>query len=95
MKHTQGGKNKHHAADMDPADIVAAVRKAGTSLRQLSVDNGYNPHALKDVLRRHWPKGEAIVAAVIGSTPAEVWPSRYQNKTGRQRYEVSVRRVPA
>lgn len=70
--------------DWHAAEVVAAVRMAGKSLRQLSVDNGYNPHALKDVLRRRWPKGEAIVAKAIGVSPAEIWPTRYPDQTKRR-----------
>ncbi len=76
-------KTPQRGSDWHPADIKAEVEKAGTSLRKLSVANGYNPHALKDVLRRSWPKGEEIVAGAIGRTPQEIWPSRYAKKAKR------------
>lgn len=76
--------NKRHppkkAAPLDwhRADIVASLRKAGWSLRQLSTHHGYSsPTTLKHALDRPWPKGERLVAEAIGIHPAEIWPSRY------------------
>lgn len=67
--------------DWHPADIVAALRKAGWSLRKLSIANGYAaPTTLTVPLNRPWPKGERIIAAAIGIDPARIWPSRYQHK---------------
>lgn len=60
-----------------PADIVAALRKRGWSLRRLSVHHGYSPTVLAVALRRPWPQGEEIIAATIGMTPPELWPDRY------------------
>lgn len=60
-----------------PADIVAALRKRGWSLRRLSVHHGYSPTVLAVALRRPWPQGEELVAAAIGMAPADLWPDRY------------------
>jgi Ner family transcriptional regulator len=60
-----------------PADIVAALRKRGWSLRRLSVHHGYSPTVLAVALRRPWPQGEGLIAAAIGVAPAELWPERY------------------
>lgn len=69
---------KPASQDWHRADIVAALRKAGWSLRRLSVHHGYAaPTTLKNALDRHWPKGERIIAAAIGVDPADIWPSRY------------------
>ncbi len=67
--------------DWHRADIVAAVRKAGWSLRRLAKHHGYaSPNTLTNALARHWPKGERIIAAAIGVAPEEIWPSRYADK---------------
>jgi len=67
--------------DWHRADIVAALRRAGWSLRKLSIANGYAaPTTLTVPLNRPWPKGERIIAAAIGIDPARIWPSRYQHK---------------
>lgn len=69
---------KKQPSDWHRADIVAALRKAGWSLRKLSVHHGYaSPGTLTNALDRHWPKGERLIAEAIGVDPAEIWPSRY------------------
>lgn len=78
-------KTPHPGRDWHPAEVVAAVRMAGTSLRQLSIENDLGEHTLKDCLRRSYPRAEAIVAAAIGKLPAEIWPSRYMQREKRAR----------
>lgn len=86
MRATTGGKKKQQASrDWHPAQIVAAVRMAGTSIRQLSLANGLAEHTLKECLRRPYPKAEAIVAKAIGRKPDEIWPSRYPEEAKRER----------
>jgi Ner family transcriptional regulator len=62
------------------ADIVAAVRKAGWSLRKLSIKAELSPGALNNALDRSWPKAERIIAAAIGVEPETIWPSRYARR---------------
>lgn len=59
------------------AYIVAAVQAGGTTLRKLSVANGYAPCTLANTLHTPWPKGERIIAAFIGEKPQDIWPDRY------------------
>lgn len=81
-----GGKHKRQrTGDWHPAQVVAAVRMAGTSIRQLSLANGLAEHTLKECLRRSYPKAEAIVAKAIGRSVEEIWPSRYQREAKRVR----------
>ncbi|HTH39787.1 MAG TPA: helix-turn-helix transcriptional regulator [Rhodocyclaceae bacterium] len=74
-------------SDMNRYDLLAEIRKRGSSLRQLSVAHGYSPDALRNALLRPWPKAEAIIAGFLGLTPQEIWPSRYHSdgrpKSGR------------
>lgn len=67
-------------ADWHPADIVAAVRKSGWSLRKLSRHHGYTATALDNALHRRWPKAERLIAEAIGVRPEKIWPSRYTQK---------------
>ena len=67
--------------DWHPADVIAAVRKAGWSLRQLGLEHGYARSALPFALHKPYPKAEAIIANALGIAPQEIWPSRY-NKDG-------------
>lgn len=67
--------------DWHPADVVAALRKAGWSLRKLSQHHGYGPTALGNALYRRWPKAQRLIAEAIGISPEVIWPSRYHGKT--------------
>lgn len=71
---------KKPAEDWHRADIVAAVRKAGWSLRKLSIGADLSPSALNNALDRPWPKAEKIIAAAIGVEPEIIWPSRYAKR---------------
>ena len=70
----------NQASDWHNADIVAALRKAGWSLRKLSQTLGYKPTTLSAALRQQWPKAERLIADAIGVAPQTIWPSRYQDK---------------
>lgn len=67
-------------ANWHPADVVAALRKAGWSLRRLSVHHGYYPGALDKALHRRWPKAQRLIANAIGIPQEAIWPTRYQGK---------------
>lgn len=63
--------------DWHKADIIASIKKKGTSLAALSREAGLRSSTLANALERPWPKGELIIAEVIGVLPEEIWPSRY------------------
>jgi Ner family transcriptional regulator len=65
------------AADWHPADVLASLKKRGTSLAALSVTNGYHPTAAGKALKRPWPALEALIANAVGMAPQQLWPSRY------------------
>ena len=60
------------------ADILAAIKKRGGTLAQLSRDNGLHERTLYNALERHWPKGERIIADYIGEEVQHIWPERYK-----------------
>ncbi|MEQ9877500.1 helix-turn-helix domain-containing protein [Pectobacterium aroidearum] len=64
--------------DWHPADIIAALKKRGTSLAAVSRNAGLASSTLANALKRHWPKGERLIAEALGSSPEQVWPSRYR-----------------
>ncbi|WP_213989971.1 helix-turn-helix transcriptional regulator [Sodalis sp. dw_96] len=70
--------------DWHPADIIAGVRKKGTSLAAISRSAGLASSTLANTLTRHWPKGERLISEVLGKRPEEIWPSRYQIITNGQ-----------
>ncbi|WP_368565540.1 transcriptional regulator [Pseudoxanthomonas sp. UTMC 1351] len=61
------------------ADVLAALRKRGWSLRQIGKAEDYSDgNALGEVSRRPYPKAEAILARYLGvSHPMLIWPTRY------------------
>ncbi|WP_354624872.1 helix-turn-helix transcriptional regulator [Psychromonas sp. MME2] len=63
--------------DMHRADIIAGLKKRGTSLAALARAQGYSSSTLQNALNSKWPKGERIIANALGLEPAEIWPSRY------------------
>ncbi|GKX60351.1 helix-turn-helix domain-containing protein [Leminorella grimontii] len=69
--------NKQTTTDWHSADIIAALKKRGTSLAKLSREAGLASSTLANALARVWPKGEWLIAAALGVHPEEIWPSRY------------------
>ncbi|PXW48819.1 helix-turn-helix domain-containing protein [Dickeya zeae] len=63
--------------DWHSADIIAALRKKGTSLSAVSRQAGLSSTTLANTLYRPWPKGELLIARALGVGPEEIWPSRY------------------
>jgi len=64
--------------DWHRADIVAAVKKRGTTLSAIARQAGLSPSTIRNALERPWPKGERLIAEAIGVQPSVIWPSRYQ-----------------
>lgn len=67
--------------DWHSADIIAALKKKGTTLSALSRQSGYAPSTLANALVRPWTKGELIIANALGVEAKRIWPSRYKKKT--------------
>lgn len=65
--------------DWHPADIIAGLRKKGTSMAAESRRNGLSSSTLANALSRPWPKGEMIIAKALGTEPWVIWPSRYHD----------------
>ena len=76
---------KASPTDWHPADVIAAVRKSGSSLRQLSLAAGLHPRSLNRALVQSWFPAQQIIANQIGVTPQSIWPSRYEADGSRKR----------
>ncbi|ASO63537.1 helix-turn-helix domain-containing protein [Salmonella enterica] len=63
--------------DWHPADIIAGLKKRGTSLAAISRRSGLASSTLANALNRRWPKGERLIADAVGVAPEKIWPSRY------------------
>ncbi|MBD2812579.1 helix-turn-helix domain-containing protein [Xenorhabdus sp. Vera] len=88
MNHNNVQKNDWHQAD-----IIAALRKRGTTLAAVSREAGLSSSTLVNAFSRPWPKGEWIIANYLGIHPSEIWPSRYFDQLG-QFIERKVRNKP-
>lgn len=73
-------------ADWHPADIVAAIRKSGTTLRELSLSHGLAERACQVALHRPYTKPEVVIAKALGVHPMVIWPSRYHADGTRIRF---------
>lgn len=76
------------------ADVLAALRKAGWSLRQLALAHKYTDgNTLGEAKRRPFPKGERLIAGAIGVKPEMIWPTRYDvhGKPNRRRGPAPMR----
>ena len=62
---------------MHPADIVAAVKKTGTSLSALARLNGLSDAAIRYSLRPPAKRAEEALIAHLGLPPQRIWPDRY------------------
>jgi Ner family transcriptional regulator len=64
--------------DWHSANIIAALKKRGTSLSAVSRKSGLASSTLANAITRRWPKGERLIAEALGVAPEKIWPSRYR-----------------
>lgn len=74
-------KAQNHT-DWHQADIIAALRKRGTTLAAVSRSAGLSSSTLSNALSRPWPKGEKVIAQALEVHPSVIWPSRYFDARG-------------
>ena len=67
-------------SDWHKADIIAALKKKGTTLAAVSRRAGLSSTTLANTLYRPWPKGEALIAQELELHPSEISPTRYNKK---------------
>ena len=72
-------RNDYPAEDWHPADVKAALEKAGWSLRRLSASHGFHPCYLAVALAGPAPMAEGLVAEALELHPKQIWPSRYDH----------------
>jgi Ner family transcriptional regulator len=63
--------------DWHQADIIAAIKKKGTTMAAVSRRAGLSSSTLSNALTRKWPKGERLIAEAIGVKAETIWPSLY------------------
>lgn len=74
---TKAPKKASHE-DWHPADVLAALHKAGWTLRGLAHEHGMtNSSSFSAAMVRSYPANEKRIADALGLHPKEIWPSRY------------------
>lgn len=58
-------------------DIIAAVRKRGTTLMELARHHGFASGSFYSALTRRFPNVHLIIAREIGETRHALWPHWY------------------
>lgn len=83
MQSTQAKKASQE--DWHPADIIAALRKAGYTLSKLAFEHNLKDSSgLSKALVMSFPKGEQRIAAALGVHPMTIWPTRYEADGSRK-----------
>ena len=58
------------------ADVVAALKRNGWTVRALSRRHKLSEYTLYTALDRPYPKGERIIAEALGLNVQDIWPER-------------------
>ena len=75
--------SKRVLAAWHPADIIAAVRKKGTSLQRLSKEHGFAITTMNKAVRQCFPACHALISEVIGEPRQTIWPQYYDRNGDR------------
>ena len=77
-----------------PADIVAAVRKSGSTMMEIAIAAGFHPSALSHCMRFPVPEANRAIADHLDKSLHDLWPDWFdqdgnvlpdQRKTNRGR----------
>lgn len=71
--------------NMHPEQLKAELRmRTGKSLSELSLERGLPEHAFRTCLYRTcYPLAELEIADIMGSSPQQLWPSRFKGDGSR------------
>lgn len=72
---------------MHPADIKAAIEKAGSSLIEIATGLGVSGMAVSHVVhgRATSRRVAEAIGAKIGKQPDAIWPGRYSHNFGKRK----------
>ena len=74
MKKNTAQKVTPELLDWHRADIIAALKKRGWSIRAQA---NVHPTTLYGALVKPYPKSERVIADALGMKPEQIWPQRY------------------
>ena len=67
-----------------PADVIASIRKAGSSMSELARAYRLSPSSFTHCLRRPIPEANRAIARFLGVTPSELWPDWFDEQGNRR-----------
>lgn len=73
-----------HPVPWHPQDIVAAVRKKGSSLQKLGREHGFSRETFNRATKEQFPRAHQVIADFIGVPRQNIWPQFY-DKAGSPR----------
>lgn len=65
------------APKLHPEDIKAQIRKRGTTLTQLALDNDLGKSTIRVCLLKSVPRAEKVIASFLNLSTHALWPDRY------------------
>lgn len=68
---------------MHRADVIAAIKKRGTSMAELSRNAGLSETAVRVSLDRPFLRAEEVVIGFLKLPPKKIWPDRYDAEGNR------------
>lgn len=60
-----------------PQDIIAAVRKKGSSLQALGREHGFSRITFNKATRERFPRAHQVIAEFLGVPRQTIWPQFY------------------
>lgn len=70
---------------MHREDIKAAIRKKGTTLLALSMNNDLSECAVRQALRKPVPRANKVISEFLGVPLHEIWPAWFDQQGQRIR----------
>lgn len=79
-----------------PAEVVAAVHKAGKTMRDLALDAGFHPTRMSHALKWPVPTANQTIAEFLGLPTHEIWPEWFdEDGTLRPDWKANTMRAAA
>jgi Ner family transcriptional regulator len=60
-----------------PQDIIAAVRKRGSSLQRLGLEHGFSRITFNRAAKERFPRAHQVIADFLGVPRQIIWPQFY------------------
>lgn len=62
-----------------PQEIIAAVRKKGSSLQRLGLEHGFSRITFNRAAKERFPRAHQVIADFLGVPRQKIWPQFYHS----------------